>query len=80
MQYATGSNNSAGSVFDFEIPLKAVAEALGEAQINNPEYLLANDRVKQSKSDIAIARLGTKPSVDVGASTGFKNGYVPVCK
>ena len=77
LQYATGSSNTAGVLFDFELPLKAVAEALGEAQTNNPEYLLANDRVKQSQNDISIARLGTKPSVNVGANTGFKNGYVP---
>lgn len=77
LQYTTGGNATTGLSFDFDIPLKAVAEALGEAQINNPEYLLANDRVKQSQNDIAIARLGTKPSVNVGANTGFKNGYVP---
>jgi outer membrane protein len=77
LQYSTGGNNTTGSDFDFEIPLKAVTEALSDAQINNLEYILANDRVKQSQSDIAIARLGTKPSVNLGASTGFKNGYVP---
>ena len=77
LQYTTGGNATTGLNFDFDIPLKAVAEALGEAQINNPEYLLANDRVKQSQNEIAIARLGTKPSVNVGANTGFKNGYVP---
>jgi outer membrane protein TolC len=77
LQYTTGGNHTAGLNFDFEIPLKAVTEALADAQINNPDYLLANDRVKQSKNDIAIARLGTKPSVNIGASAGFKNGYVP---
>ena len=77
LQYTTGSNNTVGSGFDFEIPLKATTEALTEAQINNPEYLLANDRVKQSQNDIAIARLGTKPSVNIGANAGLKNGYVP---
>ena len=77
LKYTTGNDNTAGASFDFEIPLKALAEVLGEAQINNPEYLLANDRVKQSQNDIAIARLGTRPSVNIGASTGFKNGYVP---
>jgi len=77
LKYTTGNDNTAGASFDFEIPLKALAEVLGDAQINNPEYLLANDRVKQSQNDIAIARLGTRPSVNIGASTGFKNGYVP---
>ncbi|MEP6751095.1 MAG: TolC family protein [Bacteroidota bacterium] len=77
LQYTTGGNTTSGLSFDFDIPLKAVAEALADAQITNPDYLLAADRVKQSQDDIAIARLGTKPSVNLGASTGFKNGYVP---
>jgi outer membrane protein len=77
LEYTTGTAAAAGDSFDFEIPLKAVSDALADAQINNPEYLLANDRVKQSQHEIAIARLGTRPSVNLGASTGFKNGYVP---
>lgn len=77
LQYTTGGNSTAGASFDFEIPLKAVAEALTDAQINNPEFLLANDKVKQSQNEITIARLGTKPAVNIGANTGFKNGYVP---
>jgi outer membrane protein len=77
LQYTTGGSATTGLSFDFDIPLKAVAEALGEAQISNPEYILASDRVKQSQYDINIAKLGTKPMVTLGASTGFKNGYVP---
>jgi outer membrane protein len=77
LQYTTGGSNTTGVGFDFEIPLKVVTEALADAQIYNPEFLLASDRVKQSQNDIAIARLGTKPSLNIGASTGFKNGYVP---
>lgn len=77
LQYTTGGNTTVGNGFDFDLPLKAVTEVLADAQINNPEFLLANDKVKQSQNDIAIARLGTKPSVNIGANTGFKNGYVP---
>ncbi len=77
LQYTTGTTNTTGAAFDFDLPLKAMAEALADAQVSNPEYLLANDRVKQSQNDIAIAKLGTKPSVNIGANTGFKNGYVP---
>lgn len=77
LQYTTGGNTTAGSSFDFEIPLKAVTEALADAQVNNPEYLLANDRVQQAKNEIAIAALGTKPTVNIGANAGLKNGYVP---
>ena len=77
LRYTTGGSSTTGLSFDFDIPLKAAAEALADAQISNAEYLLANDKVKQSKNDIAIAKLGTKPSLNVGASAGFKNGYVP---
>jgi outer membrane protein len=77
LAYTTGSNNISGLSFDFDIPLKTITDALGDAQINNADYLLAKDRVKQSLNDIAIAKLVTKPSVNVGANAGFKNGYVP---
>ncbi len=77
LQYTTGGNSTTGLSFDFDLPLKAASEALSEAQISNSEYLLANDKVKQSKNDITIAKLGTKPSLNVGANAGLKNGYVP---
>ena len=77
LENATGGKAIAGAGFDFELPLKAVTEALADAQISNPEFLLAADRVKQSQNEIAIARLGTRPSVNVGANAGIKNGYVP---
>jgi len=77
LQYTTGNSSIAAADFDFDLPLKEVTEALSEAKINNPEFVLANDKIVQSKNDMAIARLGTRPSVHIGASTGFKNGYVP---
>ncbi|HTL06825.1 MAG TPA: TolC family protein [Chitinophagaceae bacterium] len=77
LENTTGGKAIAGAGFDFELPLKAVTEALADAQISNPEFLLAADRVKQSQNDIDIARLGTRPSVNVGANAGIKNGYVP---
>ena len=77
LQYTTGSSNTADAGFDFDLPLKEITEALSDAKNNNPEFLLAGDRLKQSQSDIAIARLGKRPSVNISAGTGFKNGYVP---
>lgn len=75
--YTTGNSNIAATSFDFDLPLKEVTEALADAKIDNPEFLLAADRITQSKNEVAIARLGTRPSLRIGASTGFKNGYVP---
>ncbi len=75
--YTTGNNTANGMSFDFDVPLKTINDALGDAQINNTDFLLANDKVQQAKNDIAIARLGTKPSINIGANAGYKNGYVP---
>ncbi|MFP5042170.1 TolC family protein [Parasediminibacterium sp. JCM 36343] len=75
--YTTGKKETEGNTFDFEIPMKDVASALADAQASNPDFALAKDKVKQAESDVAIAKLGTKPSINVGAATGLKNGYVP---
>jgi outer membrane protein TolC len=78
LEYTTGkSSGNAGIDFDFDLPLKDVLGALGDAQANNLDYILAKDRIKQSMNEIAIAKLGTKPSINIGGNTGFKNGYVP---
>lgn len=77
LQYTTGATSTNGNAFDFDLPLKEVNEALASAQVSNAEFLLANDRIQQAKNEIAIAKLGTKPSLNVGANAGVKNGYVP---
>ena len=77
LNYTTGANNIAEGNFDFEITLKDASTALYEAQQNNVDYILAKDRISQALSDENIAKLGTKPSVNIGAGIGVKNGYVP---
>lgn len=77
LAYTTGSKQSIGNIFDFEVALKDVDVALSEAQANNVDYVLAKDKIKQALSDVAISKLGDKPTVSVGAGAGFKNGYVP---
>ena len=77
LNYTTGANNIAEGNFDFEITLKDASTALYEAQQNNVDYILAKDRISQALSDENIAKLGTKPSVNIGAGIGIKNGYVP---
>ena len=77
LSYTTGLNKTEGYVFDFEIPLKDIADATAEAQANNPDFLVAKDKVKQAQDELAINQLGNKPSVVVGAEAGAKNGYVP---
>jgi len=80
LAYTTGQRQTSGNTFDFDIPLKDIEAAIADAQANNPDFLLANDKVKQAQSDLAVTQLGAKPSVVVGAETGIKNGYVPNVK
>ena len=77
MAYTTGSKQSSGNIFDFEVALKDIDAALAETQATNLDYVLAKDKIKQALSDVAISKLGDKPTVSVGAGAGFKNGYVP---
>ncbi|MBC7722342.1 MAG: TolC family protein, partial [Pedobacter sp.] len=77
LAYTTGSKQSNGNIFDFEVALKDIDAALAETQATNLDYVLAKDKIKQALSDVAINKLGDKPTVSVGAGAGFKNGYVP---
>ncbi|BAV08258.1 outer membrane efflux protein precursor [Filimonas lacunae] len=77
LSYTTGTQQSAGKTFDFDVTLKDANAALSEAQANNLEFVLAKDRIKQSQSDRDIAKLADKPSVNLSGATGYKNGYVP---
>jgi outer membrane protein TolC len=77
LAYTTGSQAATGTAFDFALPLKDVDAALAEAQANNLEFVLAKDRIAQSQRDVDVAKLGDKPTVNLNAGTGYKNGYVP---
>jgi outer membrane protein len=77
LRFSTGSGEVTGTGFDFTVPADVLGDALAAARTANPAFLLAADRVQQAKDQQAIARLGTRPSLNIGAGTGFKNGYVP---
>ena len=77
MEYTTGIRKNTGKAFDFDVTLADADAAFGTAQANNVDFLLAKDKIKQSQSDLGIAKLGNKPTVDLHAAGGFKNGYVP---
>jgi outer membrane protein len=77
LTYTTGMATTAGTNFDFDVPLKNTDEALTDAQTNNLDFLLQADKTKQAHADIDITKSLNKPSVDLHGSTGFKNGYVP---
>lgn len=77
LEYTTGIKQSNGQLFDFDITYADATAALGTAQSSNVDFLLARDKIKQSQSDLNIVKLGDKPTIDLHAATGVKNGYVP---
>jgi outer membrane protein TolC len=78
LAYTTGDTTMHGAGFDFDLPLKVLSDALTEAQINNPDFLLAKDRIKESQDELGITKLTNRPSVNLGANVGVKNNYVPL--
>ncbi|CAN5119341.1 TolC family protein [soil metagenome] len=77
LSYTTGNVTSPGNAFDFDVMLKDAITAMTDAQTNNLEYVLAKDRVQQAQKDLAIINATDNPSVNIGANTGLKNGYIP---
>lgn len=77
LEYTTGIRKSSGTKFDFDINLTDVTTALGVAETNNLDFLLAKDKIKQAESDLSIIKVAEKPMIGLRASTGIKNGYVP---
>ncbi len=77
LAYTTGQKQSNGRSFDFDVNLTDAASALGLAQAQNPDFMIAKDRIKQAESDLAITKTVEKPMVGLKAAAGVKNGYVP---
>lgn len=77
LQYTTGLQQNTGSNFDFDIALIDTATALSTAAANNLDFVLAKDKITQSKTDLAMSKLNVMPSVSTHAAVGYKNGYVP---
>ena len=77
LQYTTGLQQNNGADFDFDIALIDTVTALSTAATNNLDFILAKDKITQSKTDLAMSKLSTKPSVSTHAALGYKNGYVP---
>lgn len=73
MEYATGVASANG--FDFDYTINAVPQ-ISNFDIN-PDLILLNDKVQQSKQDVAISQLKNKPMLNMRASMGGKNGYIP---
>lgn len=77
LAYTTGSQDANGKAFDFDLALRDVAAALSEAQASNLDFALAKDKIEQATGDMEVAKLADRPSVNLNAGAGYKNGYVP---
>jgi len=77
LAYASGSENTQGNSFDFDVPLKDTGASLSDAQQNNLEYALAKDRVQQANAELKSVKVSQRPTIGVNALAGVKNGYVP---
>ncbi len=77
LQYTTGDANVSGNNFDFSIAVQNAQDAFITATTSVPEFILAQDKVQQSKADLEIVRKTDNPSIALNGSAGVKNGYVP---
>ncbi len=78
LTYITGDSASAlQGKFDFYTAATPIDDALNEARSGNLEYVLAKQRVRIAEADLALAKTGTKPVINLQGGTGFRNGYQP---
>ena len=75
LEYATGKKSANG--FDFDFKLDGSASGLSDAENNNPEFVLAKDKITLAQKDLEITKLNNKPKLSLNAATGIRNGYVP---
>ncbi|TAJ66203.1 MAG: TolC family protein [Chitinophagaceae bacterium] len=77
LEYTTGVKQNKSKDFDFDVNLTDASNALATAQTQNPDFMLAKDKIQQASSDLAITRTADKPMIGLRAAAGIKNGYVP---
>ena len=80
LEYSTGKRQTDQSVtFDFLLISDSLNDQtyLTNAQTNNWDFKLSNDKIQQSEANLKISRTLGKPFVSLGAGTGYANGYLP---
>lgn len=73
LEYISGVSSTNGNAFD--INLMSTADTI-KIELN-PELIMLNDRLLQSKQDMSISELRNRPMVGLRASMGSRNGYIP---
>ncbi len=77
LAYTTGTSNISGMAFDFNTPGANADEMLSEALRLNPSFNVANTKIQLARDEAETIKLTDKPTVNVHAGAGFKNGYIP---
>lgn len=73
LEYISGASSTKGNLFDINLTSSADTNKLEL----NPELIMLNDRLMQSKQDVSISELRNRPIVGLRASMGSRNGYIP---
>lgn len=73
MEYATGMKSVTGSSFD----MGSLNIEINNLPLNNPELMIAKDRLDQARQDVSIVSMKYKPIMGLRASMGTRNGYIP---
>ena len=73
MEYATGMKSVSGSSFD----MGSLNIEINNLPLNNPELMIAQDRLDQARQDVSIVSMKYKPIMGLRASMGTRNGYIP---
>ena len=82
LAYLTGIPREDLTIAQFNAPENTAAPTpigglMTEAEGQNKDLLLAQDRIRSSETEIEIARKAHLPTLLLNASAGVKNGYVP---
>lgn len=79
IEYLTGVSNFSiqNKTFDYSYNNRDAADLLLLAKNQSFDFMAANHRLEISKSDLRYNRSQFLPFLNLNASTGFKNGYMP---
>ncbi|GHB85491.1 TolC family protein [Persicitalea jodogahamensis] len=82
LAYLTGIPREDLTIAEFSTPETTtmpapVGSLMTQAEGQNKELLLAQDRIRSAETEIAIAQKAHLPTLLLNASAGVKNGYVP---
>ncbi len=73
LEYVSGISKISGNEFD----LIQKTESISNNLVSNPDMIMLQDKLQQSKQDVSISMLKNKPVLGLRANVGSRNGYIP---